>query len=223
VVLGNLSEKDFATSDFINYYRQLKESFLEFQEHFSKDNPPENCVAGTFSPWKSVSEQMLEERDDLSRVANIRKVHIQRLKKAGISTLHQLAESADITVPKMNTEMFYTLKRQAQLQLQTMSTGKTAFEPLPAVRGKGLSLLPPSSDNDVFFDMEGYPYADEGLEYLFGAVLRTGSGIEFKDWWAHNREEERKTFERFIDWVYARWLSDPGMHIYHSQPMKCRP
>jgi predicted RecB family nuclease len=37
----------------------------------------------------------------------------------------------------------------------------------------------------------------------------------FRDWWAHDREGEKRAFEGFIDWVYARWLANPAMHIYH--------
>jgi uncharacterized protein len=38
---------------------------------------------------------------------------------------------------------------------------------------------------------------------------------EFRDWWAHDRDEEKRAFEGFIDWVYAQWKSHPGLHIYH--------
>ncbi|MGR9902774.1 hypothetical protein ACUOGF_22945, partial [Escherichia coli] len=34
----------------------------------------------------------------------------------------------------------------------------------------GLALLPPKSALDIFFDMEGYPHIEGGLEYLFGAT-----------------------------------------------------
>ena len=97
----------------------------------------------------------------------------------------------------------------------TIASGKTAYEALPHVKGKGFALLPPPSPADVFFDMEGYPHADEGLEYLFGVVLRGAAGPEFKDWWAHDRREEQIAFEAFIDWVYAMWLQHPSLHIYH--------
>ena len=39
--------------------------------------------------------------------------------------------------------------------------------------------------------------------------------FEFRDWWAHDRDEEKIAFEGFIDWVYARWKKNPAMHIYH--------
>ena len=79
----------------------------------------------------------------------------------------------------------------------------------------GLQLLPPASPNDVFFDMEGYPLVDGGLEYLFGATYFEDGEIAFADWWAHDLTEEKKAFEDFIDWAHARWIADPSVHIYH--------
>jgi uncharacterized protein len=83
--------------------------------------------------------------------------------------------------------------------------------------GGGLSALPPPNHADVYFDMEGYPLIAGGLEYLFGACAVDGSGgrLEFHDWWAHTREQEKAAFEAFLDWVFARWRANPGMHIYH--------
>jgi hypothetical protein len=65
--------------------------------------------------------------------------------------------------------------------------------------------------------MEGYPLAPGGLEYLWGACFRgreTGA-LEFRDWWAHNRVDEKRAFEGFVDWVVALWRQHPAMHIYH--------
>ena len=87
--------------------------------------------------------------------------------------------------------------------------------PVPEEPRRGLALLPPPSDGDVFFDMEGFPYAERGLEYLFGAVTVDEVTPVFHDWWAHDEREERAAFEGFIDWVVARRRRDPTLHIYH--------
>jgi hypothetical protein len=63
--------------------------------------------------------------------------------------------------------------------------------------------------------MEGYPHVAGGIEYLFGVTFQQDQQLQFRDWWAHNRSEERAAFENFIDWVHARWKADPEMHIYH--------
>jgi uncharacterized protein len=63
--------------------------------------------------------------------------------------------------------------------------------------------------------MEGFPYAIGGLEYLFGVLTRDEVTPVYRDWWAHDDATEKKAFEDFVDWAYARWEQDPGMHIYH--------
>src|SRR5439155_24675621 len=37
----------------------------------------------------------------------------------------------------------------------------------------------------------------------------------FKDFWAHDRRQEKLAFEQFVDWIYARFQNDPSMHVYH--------
>jgi uncharacterized protein len=81
----------------------------------------------------------------------------------------------------------------------------------------GLATLPAEDPADVFFDMEGYPLIAGGLEYLFGACFwnEATGGLEFRDWWAHDRDEEKVALEGFVDWVFTRWRNHPGLHIYH--------
>jgi uncharacterized protein len=54
-----------------------------------------------------------------------------------------------------------------------------------------------------------------GLEYLLGVICQQDGELVFKDWWAHDRCQEKASFEAFIDWAYSRWKQDPTMHIYH--------
>jgi hypothetical protein len=51
---------------------------LHFQTAFSKDNQSEDCTVGAFSPWNSISAQILEDRDDLSRVAGMQQSQVAR-------------------------------------------------------------------------------------------------------------------------------------------------
>jgi len=215
VVLGDLTKKEFRTFEYLYRYRQLKAEFLEFQGRFSKDCPPEDWSAGTYSRWKSVSEGLLESCDHLSRVANIRQSQIDRLIDSGIHTMTGLAESPLKSIPKMTGVTFATLQHQAKLQIRSRKEKKTTYEVLPSTAGKGLALLPPPSPEDIFFDMEGYPHTEGGLEYLFGVTYEADQQVVFQDWWAHNRNEEKIAFEQFIDWTYSRWMQDPGMHVYH--------
>ncbi|MFN8553523.1 MAG: TM0106 family RecB-like putative nuclease [Candidatus Obscuribacterales bacterium] len=219
VVLGDCTEMEFPTREYIHFYQQLKSSFLEFQSSFSRELPPDDLIVGTYSRWKTMADSLLEQRDDLTRIANIRKAQIQRLKKSGIDTVTKLASADSSQIKSINVSVLETLQEQSRLQLQTVAEEKVAYKLLPPVQGKGLHLLPPGSVNDIFFDMEGYPHIEGGLEYLFGAVERKDENtLQFVDWWAHDREQEKQAFEDFIDYVYTKWTQDPNMHVYHYAP-----
>src|SRR5699024_9305279 len=80
---------------------------------------------------------------------------------------------------------------------------------------------------DIFFDFEGDPLYTEqgshqwGLVYLFGwctRVLGADGRPMFNALWAHDRVAEKQAFEQFIDYVLARFVTSPGMHVYHYAP-----
>jgi predicted RecB family nuclease len=219
VVLGNKQIQKFRTADYFNFYSSLKEAFLNFQNNFDAEQMPQEIKLPVYSRWNSHGEDILEKRDDLIRVANIRKSQINKLKAAGITAMKALAGTEKQHIAKMLPSTFAALKQQARLQVESAGLSKPLFELLPAneldIR-TGLVLLPPPSSADVFFDMEGYPHLEGGLEYLFGATYLDQHGEpQFIDWWAHNREEERLAFENFIDWISQRFQQNPAMHVYH--------
>ena len=39
--------------------------------------------------------------------------------------------------------------------------------------------------------------------------------LTFRDWWAHDRQAEKKALEGFVSWAYQRWQQFPDLHIYH--------
>ena len=83
-------------------------------------------------------------------------------------------------------------------------------------RRRGFHRLPRPDAGDMFFDMEGDPHEDGGLEYLFGVGYRDrGAAWRFRAFWAHTRADERTAFEAFIDFVAARRAEHPGAHVYH--------
>jgi uncharacterized protein len=218
IVLGDGSLKSFRTEDHFYYYRQLKSQFVEFHEQFDPSDFVDDVSLPAFCIWKTVGKKLLEERDDLSRVANIRKSQIVKLKAAGINTLTDLARSSLNSVPKMSKETFATLRNQASLQLDSIGLEKPLHKQLPIkpeIPRRGFALLPPASHGDIFFDMEGYPHVEGGLEYLFGASYIENGELQFFERWAHSEVEERLSFEGFIDWAFARFQNDPNMHIYH--------
>lgn len=216
--LGQAEIQKFRTEDYIHYYRQLQHSFLQFMGTFSPEVMP-LPKGNSHERWQGEAERALQELDHLSQVANITRSQIRRLEAAGITTMQQLAD-ADPTqrIARIDAKIFSRLNQQARLQKQSIGQEIPCYEvlyPSEADPYKGLALLPPASPMDVYFDMEGYPLAEGGLEYLFGVTYETDGELHYQAWWAHNEREEKQAFEQFMDWVYARWQQDAQMHIYH--------
>ncbi|MBA3991924.1 MAG: helicase [Cyanobacteria bacterium DS2.3.42] len=216
IVLGDKRVRSFRTDDYIYYYRQMRKAFVEQQANFDAARPPEFTGLEEFGRWSTHAKNLMETQDHLCRVANIRTVQFKKLHDAGIATMTDLATSSLTSIPKMKQETFATLKQQARLQIESKGLSQPKFEVInPQLAGFGLTLLPPPSPLDVYFDMEGFPLAEGGLEYLFGATIIEAGELAFKDWWAHDANEEKAAFEAFVTWAHDRWKQDAHMHIYH--------
>jgi predicted RecB family nuclease len=224
-VMGDNVERRFPTRDYFHYYGRLKRSFLDFQASWDEGRTPDPGLDRSFGRWTDTAEKLLAGSDHLSRVAGITRGQVRRLEEDGIRTLSALAAGEARRVHRISDGVFERLQTQARLQLASRDCPRPLWElrtPLPEEPRRGLARLPAPSPGDVFFDMEGFPFADGGLEYLFGAVTlddNNGDGAAirpaFHDWWAHDVVEERRAFERFIDWIVARRRRDPALHIYH--------
>ncbi|MGH7579587.1 MAG: TM0106 family RecB-like putative nuclease [Gemmatimonadales bacterium] len=217
-VLGNNEERRFSTDHYFYYYRRLKQSFAEFQGAWERGHQPEPGLDRSYGRWTTFAEKLLAESDHLSRVAGISRGQVRRLEEAGIRTLSALAACGAKRVARISEPVLERLQIQARLQLASRDCPRPLWElraVAPAEPRRGLAQLPPASPNDVFFDMEGFPFVEGGLEYLFGAVAADGNDIAFHDWWAHDDAGERKAFEGFMDWIIPRWRRDPSLHIYH--------
>ncbi|MFD9893261.1 TM0106 family RecB-like putative nuclease [Amycolatopsis sp. NPDC059027] len=155
---------------------------------------------------------------DLSLVAGIRGDQRRKLAAAGLGTIDALALAAAEDRPRdLSARSFENLRAQAAIQLRQDSTGEVTYE---VVESDALATLPPPAPGDVFFDMEGDPYAlaGEGLEYLFGAITADEEEPRFTAFWAHTRAQEKQAFEQFVDFATARLAEHPGSHIYHYAP-----
>jgi uncharacterized protein len=120
------------------------------------------------------------------------------------------------------------VREQARLQLQGREERRRVYELLLPAPGepigpeRGLATLPEPSRGDLFFDIEGDPYAfEDGLDYLFGVLDTDGT---FHAIWSRETDgtfslaAEQRAFEQFIDFVMARLAVDPKLHVYHYAP-----
>jgi uncharacterized protein len=217
IVLGTSDRVPLRVNDYFAFYRNLKRNFIAVQSAFDLTSMPDPAASSDFGRWSNYAAQLLTDRDHPTLVANITRGQIKNLGKAGIKTVTELATSELDRVARIGDPVFRRLKRQAALQMASVGKERPEYEVTDhGAEIIGLKLLPPPSRNDVFFDIEGFPLVEGGLEYLWGATCYGDSGErEFIDFWAHDREQEKRAFADFIHWVYARWSADPTMHIFH--------
>lgn len=216
VALGNGDDIAFKTTDYLSYYLCIKADFLQAQAGFDRCAQPDPADSDTWGHWSDHANDLLLQRDHPIQVANIRKSQVVRLKAAGVATMCQLADLPPTAgIKGINPQSVATLRAQARIQRDSAHRAKPLFEIL-AAPNQGLELLPPPSRLDVFFDIEGFPLEQGGLEYLWGCTyLDDARQRQFIDFWAHDAEQEKQCFVDFIDWAYTRWQQDPAMHIYH--------
>lgn len=217
LVFGNRTERSFRVADYIHYYQRLKDRFDEFLKTRS-ETVAERCDHCAFCDWRERCEIEWVKNDHLNQVANIKKNQIHRLRQQGIYTLAQLSQlSSDATVPGMPKDTLAKLRAQAVLQHTKRETNQDLYEILPRTPGihGGFDRLPSPDAGDMYFDMEGDPLHESGLEYLFGIYVRNGSQGEFHDFWAHDRHQEKRAFGDFVDFVSQRLRDNPHAHIYH--------
>lgn len=218
VVLGDMSEANYRVADYAHYFARLKNRFID-----RLNNPvatyPTPCARCDICHWRERCEKRLIDDDHLSLVANINRTQIKKLEAAGVSTLAALANLKQ-PVPKINKPILDRLCHQAALQFKARKTGQPIVELIsesdePCAGPKGFKRLPQPNDGDMFFDMEGNPMEDGGLEYLFGVWYYDKGESKFQSFWAHTRAEEKIAFEGFIDFAAGRLSLFPNAHIYH--------
>jgi uncharacterized protein len=216
VVLGDSTQVSLPLSHFL-YYAELAQRRLEgFAARPPVESFGEPCGHCTYCRWNELCAAEWERVDHLSLVANITRHQIAKLEDAGIETVRKLSGLGDgTTIPKMPVETLSRLRQQAQLQTSKRDTGKDSWELLDAAAGRGFARMPKPNGGDLFFDMEGDPFADDGLEYLFGFAYLDNGERKFKAFWAHSRSEERQAFEEAVDFIVQRLAKFPDAHIYH--------
>jgi len=218
VVLGDGREESYRYAEYSKYYAMLKRRFLVCVQEGPRDTYPEECEHCDVCRWRDICGKQWIRDDHLNQVANITRVQIKRLCDSGITTLEALAKLRNnIRVPKMAPETLAKLRHQASLQLKKRETGESCFDLLPpdAENKRGFARLPRPDKGDIFFDMEGDPMEEDGLEYLFGVYCSEKGRFRYKPIWAHTREDEKAAFTQFMDLVTQRLNEYPNAHIYH--------
>ncbi|MCU7960620.1 MAG: TM0106 family RecB-like putative nuclease [gamma proteobacterium symbiont of Bathyaustriella thionipta] len=217
VVSGDNKTHRFKTDDYYFYYSHIRDEFLRFHQRFDLNSMADPADSREFGRWSKFAGDVLQARDHLSLTANITHAQIKKLEARGILTCADLMQTDLDTIPRIGDETFSRLKIQARLQIESRHLPRPLYRVIDNTQQRiGLGMLPAHSDQDVFFDIEGFPVIDGGLEYLWGATLFNEDGQrDFIDFWAHDRNQEKTAFMNFVHWVYKRWRNNQDLHIYH--------
>ena len=219
VVLGSRARESLRLSEFAAYYRRVKARFEQVLEAGGGETYPDPVEHCGLCRWEGVCDARRAADDHLSLVANMRRGQTVRLNEAGVATVAQLAAAVPAQRPaRIGAHAFEALREQARLQVEQRTTGETSYELLAPEESRGFARLPAPSEGDLFFDMEGDPFFEDGLEYLFGVTWIEAGEPCFRAFWATNRAEEKRAFEDFIDFVKERLDRFPDLHVYHYAP-----
>ena len=214
----------YRTNDYAAYYRLVKtwleSSLADRTREPSYPDPKEHCLV---CRWSRQCDSRRRRDDHLCLVAGIYGRQMDELKGRGVATTSTLAAMPMplLWKPERGAAVSYErVREQARVQVEGRETGRPMYEALAPEPDVGLARLPQPSPGDIFFDFEGDPFVGSGgLEYLFGYLAVNDAGHqEYTGLWALSYEEEKRNFERFVDWVMDRWETDPDMHIYHFAP-----
>ena len=216
--------QEYRTGDYAAYYRLVKtwlESVLaNGAGALSYPDPKEHCG---MCRWSRQCDARRRRDDHLCLVAGISSQQIGELTGKYVATTAGLA-ATPLPLPWKPERGAYAsyerIREQARVQVEGRQGGSPVYETLELDPEVGLAGLPQPSPGDIFFDFEGDPFVGPGgFEYLFGYLAANGAGQqEYAGLWALSYEEEKRTFECFVDWVMARWEEYPDLHIYHYAP-----
>jgi uncharacterized protein len=219
--LAGDAEWEAATADLIDLAEEFEARARSRIEGFTGTSDPnwapprEACVR---CRWQEhCAEGRVRDRD-LSLIYGIRASTRLSLLDSGIKTIDQMSEGTEeqrksIKKP-VAQETFDRLRFQAQIQLK----GEGIEPPIWDVyEPNQLSLLPPTDPADIWFDMEGDPFSNngKGLEYMFGFAFYEDDELKFDTFEAESSVEEKEAFSKFITFAMERRRANPNMHIYH--------
>ena len=223
--------------DYLAYYRSVRDRFLAALDAAA---PPTYPPATTYPEpvdhcdvcrWAAECAIRRRTDDHLSLVAGISSRQRRALTERGIGTLEALGDASlplEPPLPEVSARALARVHDQARIQLAGRRERSLRYELLlpepgePIEVDRGLASLPPPSPGDLFFDIEGDPYAlDDGLDYLFGLL---GADGRFEAIWSRDAtgeftlDGERRAFEQLVDTIIERLDADPTLHVYHYAP-----
>ena len=211
VELGDGTRATLRLSEYAAYARMARERLERFVAN-PEPTRPIPCVDCSLCRWGDHCAQVWEKEDSLFNVANISRGQAKKLEAQGIRTMEALA-NLDQPVRGMAENTRHRLVTQARLQ-HARKTGTPAFELRIPEPGKGFDLLPEPQPGDLFYDIEGDPHYEGGLEYLHGVWFDD----KFQAFWGHDHAAEAAALTPLLEFFRIRLTAHPSARIYHYAP-----
>lgn len=208
VELGDGTRATLRLADYSAYARMARARLEGFVANPTPTRPIP-CADCGLCRWADHCESVWQTADSLFNVANISRGQVKKLEAAGIATMEALA-NLDYPVRGMAENTRLRLITQARLQ-HARKTGEPTFELRTPEPGKGFELLPEPQPGDIFYDIEGDPHFEGGLEYLHG-VWFDG---EFRAFWGHDHAAEAQALSELLSFFRDRLDAHPAARIYH--------
>lgn len=208
VQLGDGTRSTLRLADYAYYARGARVR-LEALVDDPQPTRPIPCSDCALCRWSDHCAEVWQAEDSLFTVANITRGQVKKLEAAGITTMAALA-CHDGPVRGMAATTLEKLIRQARLQ-HARKSGEPSFELRPCDPGKGFDLLPEPQPGDLFYDIEGDPFFEGGLEYLHGVWVDG----QFRAFWAHDHDEEAQALAGLLRFFREHLAAFPNARIYH--------
>lgn len=211
IQLGNGTRSSLRLADY-SHYARLARSRLEAFISSPEETRPVPCADCALCRWEDHCHTVWKGEDSLFNVANIARSQVKKLEAASINTLAQLSCQSD-PIRSLAPKTLENLRSQARLQ-QARKDSDPGYELRSQQPGKGFDLLPEPQTGDLFYDIEGNPHYEGGLEYLHGVWCQG----KFRSFWAHDHAAERKALADLLEFFRTHLASHPSARIYHYAP-----
>ncbi len=213
IELGDGTRFSFRLPEYAAYARHARARLEEFVARPATTTPEPVRMCG-LCRWRENCDKQWEETDSLALVAGISRSQRNKLLVSGVTTMTELGRRSK-RVPRLAEATLAKLAVQARLQSARRAGGPPTFELKALAPDRGLALLPEPDSGDLFYDIEGDPFYDGGLEYLHGIWFSDSGHDRFEDFWAHDRAEEGEALRRLMAFFEIRLRESPKAHIYH--------
>ena len=219
----------FASTTIIAYYRRLQGDVLSvrrrlqppIRSHEARDvSVRVQALRDLRVERRSASNSRRDGRSPKPRRIDAARPNREARSGRALPASQTLAEASDDRRPTgMNPETFVKLRRQAAAPGSSDERhGEPVYELLRHDPGLGFELLPgirtpPATSSSIWRATQSTsPAAASNISSAAGSPATRSP---FRAFWGLDRDQEKRAFEEFVDFIIERRRRYPEMHVYH--------